>query len=425
RFHESEAEFRKALSLRKALDGPAGRAAHVDTLYHLGALLAKLSKRDPEVTEAYTTAEAEMKALSTNDPANREYRQKRARYLNNIGTFLRHADPSKSRAVLSEALETQKALSDESPGVAGYRWAMARTQNNLGGSFEEAEPKDIPRAEGFYRTAIENFTKLATDFPSVPDYRSELAQALANLAYRKIAARNPALRDPRGALGDLARAVPLLESLVSEYTQRPDYRQKLAIALTRRGFAQAAARDVEAARASQRAAIDGLRRLVKEFPEVPEYESDLGLALRYLANLLGPQKAMAVADTSGLLREAIDHQRKAVAASGRAEMYREYLATDLNGLGIDLLGRKRYAEAAMAAAEVPDLVPGNMKRKVASAQILGRCLRSFETEGTPPEGPALTGRYQGLVLKILEEAVDRGLLRADDLDGEDFRALQG
>ena len=122
RFTESEREFRAALALRKALPGAEGRAAHVDTLYHLGALLARLSKRGPEVTEAYDTAEAEMKALSAADPASREYRQKRARYLTNIGNFVWTSDPKKAgdsyaaAAALDETARARRRV----PGVASY-----------------------------------------------------------------------------------------------------------------------------------------------------------------------------------------------------------------------------------------------------------------------------------------------------------------
>ena len=431
RFLESEREFRAALALRKALadSGPPARAAYEDTLYHLGALLAKLSNRGPEVAEAYQTAEAEMKALSFRDPAQREYRQKRARYLNNIGIFLRPLETAKSRTAFLEALAIQKALSEESPGVAAYRWGMARTQTNLGGMGSETQQPDLAGARAFYAPALENLTRLAIDFPSVPDYRYEQSGALTNLAALNLVSHDPGRRDPRAALADLAKAAAVLERLKADYPERPDYRHKLAQVRTRQGLAESYLGRPGAAVAPIREAVDGLRRLVKNFPEVPEYESDLGLALRNLATLYDKQKVLA--EHEGILHEAIDHQRRAVAASrvGKesegSEKFRQYLAADLAFLGGYLLRKNHPTEAAKVVAEVPGLVPRDMKLKVASAQVLARCLGAFATEGSPPEGASAVAAYREMVLKILEEAVGKSLLRVDDLDGDDFRSLQG
>ena len=424
RFREAEVAFREALAIRKELaaTSESERAAYDDSLYRLGALLAKLSKREPEVTEAYEAAERDMKALVAKDPANPEYRRRRARYLNNIGILLRYLQPAKARAMFREALDIQTALSDSSPGTAGYRWAMARTSNNLGGSFQEAEPPDLAQSEPLYRSALENFTKLASDFPDVPDYRSEQAMALTNLAVLAARTRGPKQVVPKTALDDLDRAVTLLDYLTAEYPDRPDYRHKLAQVRTRRGIVGSLAGDLTGAREALKEAIEGLRLLIKQYPEVPEYQSDLGLALRNVANIYEKEKTLA--DHEDVLLEAIDHQRTAVAATTRNDGYRQFLAGDLYFLGSHRLTMNRFTDSAKAAAQIPDLVPDNTKLKLRAAQILARCLGSFDSEGTRSKDDPLRKSYREQVFKILSEAVEKREMRVEELDHEDFRPLQ-
>ncbi len=425
RFQQSETEFRAALALREALvnRGPEARAAYDDTLYHLGALLAKLSNRGPEIEAAYKTAESEMKALSSADPTRPEYRQKRARYLNNIGNFVRPIDAAKAKASYGEALALQKALSEQSPGVAAYRWGMARSQSNLGVMARESKPPDLPRAKGYYTAALDNVTKLATDFPSIPDYRYERAAILYNLATLNMVPGDPKRRQPRVELADLNQADSILEPLTAEYPQRPDYRHKLAQVHTFQGNTSSLLGDGGGSVHACEEAVDVLRKLVTDFPEVPEYESDLGLALRNLAASYDHQKLLAA--HQGVLMEAIDHQRKAIALSGGREKYKAYLAGDLNFLGTFLLHTGHPAEAARNVADVPGLVPGDMRARLMAAQILSQCVGAVASEGSSETGQSTPAAYLDLIYKILGEAVEKRQLRIDDLDREDFRALQG
>jgi serine/threonine-protein kinase len=423
RFQESERAFRAALKLREALAATSrdDRADYDDTLYHLGALLAKLSRRGPEVDAAYAQAVAQVDALRAADPEKPEYRRKLARYLNNVGILLRPSDRAGAEGDFLKAVEIQRELVRAAPGVAGTRWELARSLNNLGAARQD--DRDWPGAAARFSDALDLLGRLAADFPMVPDYRFEQAEALVNLAGVRGGG------DRNRTVDDLAEAERLYRGLADEFPLRPDYRHKLAVTLRNRGLALGEAGRSDEAERTLRAAIDGLRRLVEEYPNVPEYEGNLGLALAQLAIFFSRngETPPRLAEMRAAIEEAIQHQRAVIAASDHDAAYRGYLASALFFRAALDNTEHHYAAMVEAAEEMAGLVPDDPRLKIRAAQYLAHFVGLSRREGSQagPDPAKDAEYYARKAVRLLREAADRGALSPQALDNKAFRSLDG
>src|SRR5262249_15116456 len=144
-----------------------------------------------------------------------------------------------------EALDLQKSLAEKSPTVAGLKWERARTTNNLAAIMEVTQT--VGQAVHVYRDALARIKQLADEHPSVPDYQSELAIVSLNFGLALVTEADIAFQEKdlvardrlhHEASGFLDDAVAIYRRLIppERLPQRPDYRQKLALAEGKRGI---------------------------------------------------------------------------------------------------------------------------------------------------------------------------------------------
>jgi tetratricopeptide (TPR) repeat protein len=79
------------------------------------------------------------------------------------------------------ALKIEMQLAADFPTVPQYRHDLARSYNNLGNLLRDQGKRD--EAEAAYHDALKIQGLLAAEFPTVPEYRQELALSHSNLGY--------------------------------------------------------------------------------------------------------------------------------------------------------------------------------------------------------------------------------------------------
>jgi serine/threonine-protein kinase len=441
RFTEAENALKEADRLRKELvaadpDDPDAERDERDTVYQLGTVLARLGRVD-EVKAAYDAAVDTERKLAAAHPDRPDYPRKLGRYLNNRGILLRtnRADRRPAEASFRQALELQQPLADRSPTVAGLQWERARTTSNLAGTLLETQ--GAAQAIPVYRDALARLKQLADDFPSVPDYQNELAMASFNLGMALSleasrhetdpAAPRPLITEAKARLDD---AVAIYRRLIQpeQFPHRPDFRQRLAQAENRRAVLLNRSGSAQDADARFRDAVGVLEGLVEQFPQVPEYRSDLGAALQYLATnqLSLNQHSEAVR----LLERSITEQRVALHSSPANPDFRTFLLEAYRVLNTALCERKEsgdHAQLAEAADALDRLLPGEATAAFRSALMLDASAVMAASDPTVGEAARkhLLETRTDLALERLKQAIKDGArVGPGALDRPNFSAIR-
>jgi len=423
---ESERWLRAALELRRRLAAarsePADLQDEKDTLYHLGTLIARQGGRRKEAEAAYQEAlqaQADRVARVADSP---DARKNRARYLNQWGILLEKFRPSDAEKVFREALNIQETLADESPSVASYRWALARTSSNLGSVLSTKRDDRAAREEGHrrYDQAVNVLKKLADDFPSVPDYRHDLASASANFGMLQLNRREFARAETT-----LRGALTLLETLVEQFPRRPDYRLQWAATHRMLGILLSRTQRPEDAGEAFLKARGSLETLVAAFPEAPEYQSALGCAGDDLALLALARGQLDAARHE--LSQALTHHGKAWLADESDRFRRECLLRDYTNLATVHRRLKEPAAAADAAKQLTRLAPDDPDQYSLAAWNLALCaaLVSQDPNSTEAEREARKQSYARQAVELLRGAMERGFKNIDELKSADYDLLRG
>ncbi len=418
---ESERWLRAALELRRRLAAarrdPADLQDEKDTLYQLGTLIARQGGRRKEAEAVYRQAlqaQADLVARVGDSP---KARKNRARSLNQWGILLEKVRPSDAEKVFREALSIQEKLADESPSVASYRWALARTSSNLGSVLSTKRDDRAAREESErrYDQAVNVLKKLADDFPSVPDYRHDLASASANLGMLQLSRREFARAETtlRGALA-------VLEALVEQFPRRPDYQLQRAATYRMLGILLSRTQRPDDAGEAFRKARGSLETLVVAFPEAPEYQSALGCAGDDLALLALARGQLDAARHE--LTQALTHHGKAWLADESDRFRRGCLLRDYTNLATVHRRLKEPAAAAEAAQQLPRLAPDDPDQYSLAAWNLALCaaLVSQDRNSADAEREARQESYARQAVELLRGAMERGFNNIDELKSADY-----
>ena len=404
RFAGAERSLREALRLRTELAaGPFAddddRRDAQESLYQLGALLARMPGRQREVEESYRRAVAERRALVAKGGGQPGDLRKLARYLDNWGILLKKADPPAARSKFEEALDVLKPLAAGAPSVPGYQWDLARSTNHLATMFEDDREPEKAAAE--YEVALRLLKALHDAFPTIADYRHEMAAVHANLSKALMK-----LGRADDAEGHAIRALDIESVLADGFPGRPDFRQYLAVMYLRRAILQERRGDHADAEETFRKAESALARLVAAFPEAPEYLGDLGMARENLAFLLAGQRRWAEARPP--LVEAIANVGEALKAGGDNLEYRKFLWKRPRPAGRGAGAtqrrpgrRRRRVEAPGPRARRPGVVPAGRpfpretRGRGGPVQAGVPPLRGGRRAGPPPGDRRGEGRPRG------------------------------
>jgi serine/threonine protein kinase len=176
---------------------------------------------------------------------------------------------------------------------------------------------EVTRQEA--RTLLEGL--IAEDAQN-PDYRLELAKLLlasAGLRGRTSDSMNP--------MTDLNQAIGILEKLAADHPGNPDYQFQLAdaLAMASDGTRRFETPEQAAARCSR--SIEIARNLQKQFPNVPEYDILLANSLRRLSGVQNDQNQLS--DSQASVDEAVSILRRLTEVWPGHSIYRLSLAQAL------------------------------------------------------------------------------------------------
>jgi tetratricopeptide (TPR) repeat protein len=203
------------------------------------------------------------------------------------------AEPACGRAI-----DLLEKLVEEFPTVPEYRQELADTLHKMGTALASAGRN--PEREKVHRRALALQEKLVADFPAVPEYRRELGRGYWFLGRLLSSIRQRAEQE-----NAYRSAMIIQNGLVAEFPAVPEYRQQLAASYF--GFGEALryqGRPQEYRQATQEAAAI-LEKLVAENPTHPGYRSDLAGAYFWLADLLPSQEAEQFIDKALILQEQL------------------------------------------------------------------------------------------------------------------------
>jgi serine/threonine protein kinase/Tfp pilus assembly protein PilF len=254
-------------------------------------------------------------------------------------------EPDAAVAGYGEAAVLWAKLAADFPTVPQYRHELARSHGNSGlllvhlGKHAEAEAA--------YRQALAVQEQLASEFPSLPEYRQNLARSHNNLG---LLLHNLGKRAEVEAA--YRQALTIQEKLAADFPAVSQYRLELAHSHNNLGLLLRDLGKRAEAEAPCRQALVIKKKLVAEFPAVPLYRKELASSHNNVGLVLLDLGKRAEAEAA--YRQALTIRQKLVAEFPAVPEYREDLAGSHNNLGLLLrdLGKRAEAEAAYRQALV-------------------------------------------------------------------------
>jgi serine/threonine-protein kinase len=242
------------------------------------------------------------------------------------------------------AIELYTALTVDFPTVAGYRRDLARSHRGRGTLLEDTGR--LKEAEAAYRGALALEEQLAADFPTVPDYRQELARSYDHLGSLLQTAGQP--REAEAAFRD---ALALRKQLATDFPSMPDYRQDLAASHCSIGRILYTVGRLQEAEAAFCDALAIQQQLAADLPTVPAYRVDLAHSRKNLGVLLYTMGRLQEAEAA--YRDALARWKQLAADFPNVPLYRQNEGKSHYNLGMLLAGadRSQAAEAAFRDAQ--------------------------------------------------------------------------
>jgi tetratricopeptide (TPR) repeat protein len=287
-------------------------------LVGLAAALAVLGVKNRELTSANARErQARTEAEAAQEAAEQRFAlAQRAvdQYLNQVteDPDLRdkHGLHGLRKRLLETAVPFYRQLAQQKPGDAEQEAARGRAYMRL------AEVRsllgDTEAALATYAQMQAIFARLATDFPTVPSYRHQLAASHNNLGGRlKELGKLPE------AEVECRRALALRKQLVTDSPTVPGYRFQLATSHYNVGVMLMALGRRPEVEAEYRQALTLQEQLASEFPTVPQYRRELARSHYALGALLDGLGKLPEAEAE--LRRALGLQKQLVAAVGAWE----------------------------------------------------------------------------------------------------------
>jgi tetratricopeptide (TPR) repeat protein len=175
----------------------------------------------------------------------------------------------------------------------------------------------------------------------------------------------------------------------------------------------------DAALEAQTKALAIFERLAQEHPELPDQASSLGAALNNLA--VPDLAAQRYEQARTRLREAVDWQKKALAANPRHPAYRQFLANHLKNLIKAAQGLGRTDEAAQAQRDLDELNATDPRLAALDARLAAIVKGAAATDNA--ERLALAQRASdtarhALAARLWSEALETDPKLADDREAQ-------
>jgi tetratricopeptide (TPR) repeat protein len=278
---ESEEAYDHALATQKELvkgtDNRDYRQELSRTLNNRGILFMDTNRAD-EARNSLDEARGMLYQLTRDYPDHIAYQQELARTNINLGNlFNRTGRTQDAELAYQRASQLLTTVVEREPDVHDYRYKLAVCLVNFG-NILKAKPNE---AEVQYKKAVELLSKLTADYPRIPLYKKELANAYNSLA--AVYAQNPSSYEVARDNWDNARR--LLDQLVADYPENSEYRSLLGLILGGQAWLADKQNKPEQARELVQQAITLQKSALDRNPRNPDYQLRLDEHSKYLNDL--------------------------------------------------------------------------------------------------------------------------------------------
>jgi serine/threonine protein kinase/tetratricopeptide (TPR) repeat protein len=415
RFDQAEQAFRRALAIVEPLEAASPRREYRATIAqatsNLGELYRELDRRGDAETTLRRAITLRQKLLEE-QPASLQFRGQLAQSWINLGTLLRALRrPGDARKAFEDAVALSGGDAAPKPAAAGapslkLQQLRARALNNLATIHREmGRPADAEKAA---RAALAIKEFLADTFPSVPEYRHELARSfntLGNLLH--------SLTRRQDARAAFEKAIGTYDRLAADPDAIPLVTEELAGTYTNLGRIMGDAGQLEESLPYLTKSIEILESVHRKDPRVAKVRESLLIARWARAMTLAGLRRFA---------DALDDWTGAIELDdGR---YQSSLRLKRASTLLNLKDHARSAADAHAVAESSNATGENLYD---AACALAVCARIAANDAS------LAGAYAARAVGVLRRAVGKGyndlaqIKKDSDLDAlrarEDFKTL--
>jgi tetratricopeptide (TPR) repeat protein len=414
-FAEADKAFQRTVPMTEALqrDFPKSPDYRQDlglVYFYQGKLRQKQSQMAAAET-AFRKALA-VQAQLADDVSTAANRADLARTYNELGQVLRQTNHYEAaKEAYDKAIDIQTRLVTGNRDAAEYMSDLAGSLNDRAHVLRDL--KQLEQAEADYNTSLGYLARLVDENRENVQYRARLAAVYQNLGLVLAFIR------PADVEEALHKATDLGEELVISFPTVPDFRHELAKALTNLAARQTRQRKFIDAEKNFRQAKEHLDRLIADSDTSPDYRSTMGVTLDYWAKLLRSQGQEKLPEARNRLIEALPHHERALRANATNPAYRQRLANHYAELAEVCLVQDELGDAAKAAQELHKLAPESKLDSRRAAEVLARCAAQAKVK-------TVAGEFGRQAVQILADAAQRGQLDAAYLQTTKvFDALRG
>jgi eukaryotic-like serine/threonine-protein kinase len=410
---ESLDALNSALEIRRKLAdaNPTVAAFQLDVArahQHIAIVLQEKSQPN-EALKAFKLQNAGLKKLADANPTDSAIQDGFANSYMGIGLNLRLTGR------LVEALEAYRSaeailqkLADAEPAVPDHRSHLARAQGDIAAAlWGLGEPAEALKA---HESAVAISLKVADENPAVTSYQVELANAYTNMGSQLGVTGKPA-----EALKALESALKIRQKLADANPADVHFQEAVAAGHDNVSLALKMNRETAQALKASELGLSIRRKLARERPDSPELMSALGNCLSNQSSFDFNAKRYEAGCV--LVREAIEWQRKALAASPTNAKYRELLSRHLSKMISATQAAGLEEEAAEAQRSLDELKASDPRYAALDARLAA--VRKGEAPKDNAERLALaqrafdTGRF-AFAVTLLAEALETDPRVADN-----------
>ncbi len=218
--------------------------------------------------------------LVTKEPLQQRYRLKLGECQNAFAGLLKSQGRPEAENEYRQCLLTFENLAKDFPNERAYRFQVAQLQSNLSNFLAEAGNTTEP--DRLFRAALATSRELLTYEREAPNYRHAVAERYISLG-RFLRAR---LAKPSEAVEHLNAGIEILNELATELPSVPSYRAELADACIDVSQVLIQQGKLDSAETQLNRAIRGLDLLVSGAPRATRHQIDLSNSYGFMGKLL-------------------------------------------------------------------------------------------------------------------------------------------